>query len=130
VVAFGLWYWCLVFSFDFAFHQPRTRTDCLFRRQEPSLTEWLPLQCPTPSCNTTLGSRNIRSITAEEEQEGPSDGHVSGEASGSRLAETWRLDKYAVEFIDRDERYVVISVSIHIPLMSSLPCVPASVVAL
>lgn len=27
-----------------------------------------------------------------------------------RIAETWRLDKYAVEFIDRDERYVRSSV--------------------
>jgi hypothetical protein len=130
VIAFGLWYcgvWCLLLILLFI--NRGTRTDRLLRRQEPSLTEWQPLQCPTPSCNSTIGSRNIRSITAEEEAEDPSDEPESGESPGLRLAETWRLDKYAVEFVDRDERYVVVPVSVHIPgscLALPFPLPPSS----
>lgn len=86
-----------------------TSADSATCQQEPSLTEWQPLQCPTPSCSSTLGSRNIRLITAEEQAEDASNEHESNGSSGLRLAETWRLDKYAVEFIDRDERYVLVS---------------------
>lgn len=66
--------------------------------QEPSLTTWLPLHCPTLTCGSTLGTRNIRSVIREEDPNSP-DAAMEGE----QLVETWRLDKYAVEFLGAEE---------------------------
>ncbi|KAJ9102922.1 hypothetical protein QFC20_004888 [Naganishia adeliensis] len=83
-------------------HPSRCRTNPQARcgsLPEPSLTTWLPLHCPTPTCGSTLGTRNIRSVTREEDPDSPG-GTMDG---GEQLVETWRLDKYAVEFLGTDE---------------------------
>ncbi|GHJ86574.1 hypothetical protein NliqN6_2976 [Naganishia liquefaciens] len=79
---------------------------------EPSLTDWHPLTCPIPTCKASLGTRNIRFITSEEDAEDPLDFDAPNGAKGfgQRIAETWRLDKFAVQFIDKDD----LEVSCHV----------------